>query len=244
MPSNPRAMPAVTALPKHAVPERFDVVARRYDLLQRLNPGYRKHLRWSARRLSAPGSGRILDLCCGTGLSTQALAQIYPGAQLIGLDASAGMLAQARRKPELRGVRFVQGDAMDPERAGVSGPFDAILMAYGIRNVDDPDLCLARVLRLLAPGGRLALHEYSVSGSRYRRLLWDAVARAVIVPLGAALTGAPELFTYLRRSVDEFDSVAELQARLRRAGFVELSTHAMDGWQRGIVHTFLARRPS
>jgi len=54
----------------------FDRIARRYDLLTRMNPGYVKHLRWSARLLCLPPGARILDLCCGTGLSTAALARV------------------------------------------------------------------------------------------------------------------------------------------------------------------------
>jgi hypothetical protein len=64
----------------------------------------------------------------------------------------------------------------------------------------------------------------------------------VIVPLGAAATGSGELFRYLRRSVLAFDGVRAFEARLRRAGFDDVTTQGMDGWQRGIVHSFLARR--
>ena len=75
------------------VPDAFNQVAGRYDLLTGLNPGYRKHLRWSAGRLGLDAGSRILDLCCGTGLSTEALALEVPNAKIVGLDASAGMLA-------------------------------------------------------------------------------------------------------------------------------------------------------
>jgi ubiquinone/menaquinone biosynthesis C-methylase UbiE len=117
-------------------------------------------------------------------------------------------------------------------------------MAYGIRNVVDPDLCLKRLFDLLEPGGILALHEYSLSASLRSRLLWQIVTLGIVIPLGAILARSTAIFRYLRRSVMEFDSVAELEARLGRAGFVDVRTEAMDGWQRGIVHTFLARRPT
>src|SRR6478735_5748960 len=101
-------------LDKGQVPAKFDRVARTYDVLTGLNPGYKKHLRWSAERLGAKADGRLLDLCCGTGLSTEALVRAYPRATVLGLDASAGMLARARRKGSLASVRFLEGDAMDP----------------------------------------------------------------------------------------------------------------------------------
>jgi ubiquinone/menaquinone biosynthesis C-methylase UbiE len=220
----------------------FDRVAARYDLLQRFNPGYSADLRRSARRLGAGPGSRILDVCCGTGLSTQALLDCYPDAQITAIDNSPGMLATARAKPSLRAVRFVVGDAMQVQESEARGSYDAILMAYGIRNVPDPDLCLARLREQLVPGGRLVLHEYSVAGSLKSRLIWNAVAATVIVPLGAALTGSPVLFSYLRRSVNAFDSIPALEARVRGAGFFDVRTDSMPGWRRGIVHTLLASR--
>lgn len=227
---------------KQRVPDDFDRVARRYDLLCALNPGYGKHLAWSARRMALPPRARVLDLCCGTGLSTRALVRAYPDADVVAVDASREMLSVARRKPELARVRLLVGDAMDPAAAGAEGPFDGVLMAYGIRNVPDADACLARLRELLAPGGVACFHEYSVADSRAARAVWNAVAGAVIVPLGAAATGSGELFRYLRRSVLAFDGVRRFEERLRAAGFDDVSTEGMDGWQRGIVHSFLARR--
>ncbi len=64
----------------------------------------------------------------------------------------------------------------------------------------------------------------------------------IILPFGLLCTGTTSIFRYLRRSVLAFDSPSELEARLRRAGFVDVRTEPMDGWQRGIVHSFLARK--
>ena len=225
------------------VPDAFNQVAGRYDLLTALNPGYRKHLRWSARRLGLEAGSRVLDLCCGTGLSTEALAAEVPNAEIVGLDASAGMLAIARKKGFTAEVQFVLGDAMEPEEAGIKGPFDGILMAYGIRNVADPDVCLARLHRLLRPGGKICFHEYSVADSTWSRAVWNAVTLGVVIPSGRILSGSARIYRYLRRSVNEFDGVRAFERRLNRAGFDEIRTERMDGWQRGIVHSFLARRP-
>jgi len=228
---------------KPEVPQHFDRVAARYDLLNTLNPGYRKHLSWSAERMHLASSGRILDLCCGTGLSTQALRKAYPDADITGMDASAGMLELAQRKSELGDVHWTCGDAGAPAESGVIGPFDGVLVAYGIRNLSDPDLALRNILELLRPGGVLAVHEYSVADSRLSKLVWNTVASAIIIPAGAAMTRDPGLFRYLKRSVNEFDGAAAFRERLARAGFVGVVERPMDGWQRGIVHTFLARRP-
>lgn len=234
---------------KAAVPHAFDQVARHYDVLTALNPGYVKHLRWSAERMGlthlTPPEGPLdlLDLCCGTGLSTHALAQVYPHARITGLDASAGMLALAAKKPWARDVRWVCGDAMDPAASDVAGPFDGILMAYGIRNMSDPDLCLQRMLALLKPGGVVCFHEYSVNDSRWTRLLWNAVSLGIIIPAGLVTSPGSDIYRYLRASVNQFDGAAAFQARLARAGFTDQHRHTMDGWQTGIVHSFVARKP-
>lgn len=227
---------------KIEVPLRFDRASHRYDLLTGANPGYHRHLRMSAERLGLGRGARILDLCCGTGSSTAALRAAYPEAEIVGLDFSAGMLEQARRKPELRAT-FVHGDATDPRAAGVEGTFDAIFCAYGIRNLPDPDRALGLWPELLRPGGRVAFHEYALDGSVRARVLWDAVCWGVIVPAGAVSGSGTTLYRYLWRSVRDFDSVSAFPERLARHGWRDVRTQPMDGWQVGILHTFVATRP-
>ncbi len=228
---------------KKEVPSDFDRIAKRYDLLTGMNPGYARHLRMSAKRIGAPATGRLLDLCCGTGLSTSALRRVYPHAAIDGLDASAGMLEVARRKPALAGTGFVHGDAMDPASSGLSGPYDGILMAYGIRNMPDRDLALSRIRELLSPGGTICFHEYSVADSTIARSVWRLVSSTIIIPSGRLFSKEAGIYEYLRESVLEFDGVRAFEARLARAGFEGIETLPMDGWQRGIVHSFIARRP-
>jgi len=232
------------------VVDGFDAVAASYDLMVALNPGYHRHLRRSVRRLAlrerADRPLRLLDLGCGTGASTRALLRVHPRAEVVAVDASAGMLAAARAKPWPPGVRFVHApaeqvaDALSAER--IAADFDGVLAAYLVRNVADRDGVLRAVRGLLAPGGRLAVHEYSVADSRRAQLTWRAVCRGVVIPTGWAVSRHTPLYRYLERSVLDFDGVQELEARLRRAGYVAVTTLAMGGWQRGIVHTFLGTR--
>jgi ubiquinone/menaquinone biosynthesis C-methylase UbiE len=190
-----------------------------------------------------PERGRVLDLCCGTGASTEALLAEHPGVIVTAVDASAGMLAVARSKLPPARARLFLADAMDPQAAGIGGPFDGAFMAYGIRNMPDPDACLANLFDLLRSGGRACFHEYSVADSRLARTVWNAVSLGVIVPGGLLTSGTSRIYRYLRNSVLDFDGVREFEARLRNAGFDEVHTEPMDGWPRGIVHSFLARRP-
>jgi ubiquinone/menaquinone biosynthesis C-methylase UbiE len=228
------------------IPAAFDVGADAYDTLVDANPGYHKHLRISAQRMRLPAAGRglrLLDAGCGTGASTAALVAAAPEAEIVAVDGSAGMLAQARAKRWPPSVRFVHSRIEDIADAGVTGPFDGILAAYLIRNVADRDEQLRRFRSLLRPGGVLAVHEYSVRDSKLARAVWNAVCAVIIIPSGRFRTGDATLYTYLRRSVNRFDGATAFRNRLGANGFTAARSETMPGWQRNIVHTFLAEAP-
>ncbi|MBY8878246.1 methyltransferase domain-containing protein [Actinacidiphila acidipaludis] len=224
----------------------FDHAARRYDTLVAANPGYHAHLRRSARRLGltgADGRPRVLDLGCGTGASTAALAAAMPDADITAVDASAGMLRRAARRSWPRPVRFVHAPAERLAEAGVHGPFDAVFAAYLLRNAADPDAVLAAAFGLLAPHGRLAVHEYALSGRPEHRAVWNAVCGGLVLPV-ATLLGDGPLYRHLWRSVVTFDTAGQLGERVRRAGFEHVRVLPLPGWQTGVTHTVVARRPA
>jgi ubiquinone/menaquinone biosynthesis C-methylase UbiE len=236
----------VTRLVRRQVPAAFDRGASAYDRLVGANPGYHAHLRRSARAFGFAGSDeplRLLDVGCGTGASTAALLAAMPGASVVGLDASAGMLAQARAKTWPAVVEFTHGRVEDLADAGVTGPFDGIFAAYLIRNLPAPDATLASLRALLRPGGRLVVHDYSVRDSPVTRLIWHTVCWTVIIPAGRLMTGDASLYRYLWRSALDFDGPEEFTERLRRAGFADVRAGTMSGWQKGIVHAFRGLRP-
>jgi ubiquinone/menaquinone biosynthesis C-methylase UbiE len=232
-----------TVMSKREVPSNFNRVARWYDTLQKMNRGYSDHLRLSAERLNAQPETRLLDLCCGTGLSTEALRAVYPRARIDGVDASEGMLEVARNRELEPPANFLLADVMQLTPDQLHGPYDGILMAYGIRNMPDADAALARIRPLLRAGGSICFHEYSVADSKYSRVVWNVVASGVIIPLGQLTSPGAPIYRYLRRSVLEFDGVERFEQRLREAGFVDVRTEPTNGWARGIVHSFLARKP-
>lgn len=224
----------------------FDANARSYDRMVGANKGYHEHLRFSARRMGIPGGGaglRLLDIGCGTGASTAALLDAAPEAEIVAVDASGEMLAEARRKTWTGKVQFVQGDVEDLERSRVVGPFDGIMAAYLLRNVEDPNAALRAFYGLLKPGAPLAVHEYSVRDSARSKLVWTMVSWGIIIPLGKMRAGDAGLYRYLWRSVLDFDGVEALATRMRACGFVDVLHQTMPGWQQHIVHTFLGRRP-
>lgn len=234
----------------------FTAGARRYDLLVALNPGYHRHLRLAAARIGrwcAPR--RVLDLGCGTGASTRALLRELPGITVLGVDASAGMVSAARHRawPEGR-VRFAVGPAQEldgilraeAEATGSSAdaPLDAALAAYLLRNVPpaERDGVLAALAEHLAPGGVLAIQDYTVAGDRRARAVWDAVCWGVVIPLAAIVQRDTRLYRYLWRSVRQMEPVTAWCTRLDAAGFTVREVHHGEGWQRGILHTVIAQR--
>lgn len=229
--------------------ESFTRSANRYDLLTSLNPGYHRELREAAADLAdglPAGADTLLwDLGCGSGLSTRALLGAAPQASIVGLDSSAGSLAQARAKTWPAGVRFVEGTAESLGGGALSDEPDGIFAAYLFRNLApaDRDTTLRTLRQRLRPGGRLVVHEYSVSESRAARMRWSAVCRGLVVPLARLVGADPALYRYLWRSVLENDSTVRFRRRLEEAGFTDVRVRTGRGWHRGILHTYLATAP-
>ncbi|MFJ9112272.1 class I SAM-dependent methyltransferase [Streptomyces sp. NPDC102283] len=233
----------MTLLRGDALSEAFDHGSTVYDRLVSASPGYHAHLRRFARRLGLPeeGSGlRVLDLGCGTGASTAALLAAAPGARITGVDASAGMLDRATAKNWPQGVDFAHLPVEELAGRLEAGSFDAVFAGYLFRNLTDPDAALDLVRGLLVPGGRLAVHEYTLGGSPVHRAVWSAVCSLIIQPAGR-LAGDADLYRHLRDSVARFDTAPAFAQRLRRAGFADVHVLPLPGWQTGITHTFVGR---
>jgi ubiquinone/menaquinone biosynthesis C-methylase UbiE len=235
-----------TGLPRADVPDAFDVGAAAYDRLVGANPSYHANLGLSARRLRLPERGRglrLLDAGCGTGASTAALLAAAPDAEIIAVDAARGMLDAAQAKSWPSSVRFVHARIEDLAEHGVTGPFDAILSAYLLRNLRDPGRQLRAFRDLLRPGGTLAVHAYSVRDSCAATLVWHAVCWGIIIPAGWWRTRDATLYRHLWRSVLTFDGAARFRRRMRDAGFAAVRAETVPGWERNVVHLFLGEAP-
>ncbi len=230
--------------PGAALARAFDSAASHYDRLVGLSPGYHRQLSGSARAFVArlPGDARqVLDLGCGTGASTAALVSALGAAgradvEVCGVDASAGMIAQAQAKSWPGTVRFSCADAVADLAARPEASVGGIFAAYLVRNLEDPDAFLAQVARVLIPGGALLVHDYSVAGNRRATLVWQLVCRAAIIPSAYLADRDVSLYRYLYRSVLDFDSIPRLRQRLVAAGLRDVEHATVWGWEHGIVH--------
>jgi demethylmenaquinone methyltransferase / 2-methoxy-6-polyprenyl-1,4-benzoquinol methylase len=200
----------------------FDRIAPVYDVMNRvMTAGL--DVRW--RRLAAEAAvrrgDRVLDAACGTG--DLAIADLKAGAgSVTGLDFSEQMLARARRKAPLEWVR---GDLLALPFA--DGTFDAATVGFGVRNVDDLEIALRELRRVLRPGGRLAVLEITQARGALKPFysLWFDR----IVPLFGKVVPGGSAYTYLPASVRRFPSAERLAALLRECGFGEVRFRLLGG---------------
>jgi demethylmenaquinone methyltransferase/2-methoxy-6-polyprenyl-1,4-benzoquinol methylase len=213
----------------------FDRIASRYDLLNSVMSAGLHH-RWRERAADraelAPG-GSALDVCCGTGDLTLELAgRVAPDGYVIGCDFSEPMLDLAREKATGRGidsVRFEWADAL--ELPYDSGRFDAVTVGFGVRNFADRDRGLRELARVLRPGGRLVVLEFTEPRrppfSTFYSIWFDR-----IVPVLGRLTNDPAAYSYLAESVHSFPDPPGLAAKMDAAGLVGIRYTVLGG---GIV---------
>ena len=196
------------------VSKMFDDVAHAYDKTNDLlSFGQAKLWRKKVLEKVDPQSGeKILDIAAGTGTSSMALK--LPGVEVVAADFSKGMLAEGKKRyPELE---FVFADAM--KLPFKNNEFDVVTMSFGLRNVQDRDKALGEFLRVLKPGGRLVICEFShvpgLLGLFYRAYL------TLILPLVSRLASkTPDAYSYLSESIVAWPKQAELAKDIAKAGF-------------------------
>ncbi len=202
----------------------FDRIANVYDLLNTVMTAGLHH-RWRERAADlahvGPGS-RVLDVATGTGdLAIELARRVAPGGEVVGSDFSEAMLARARTKtkPASAELRFEWGDALELPFA--DGTFDAATVGFGARNFSDLAGGLAEMARVVRPGGRVVVLEFT-SPTRAPLSLFYSLWFDRIVPLLGRLVGDPEAYSYLPSSVKRFPAPAGLAAEMERAGLCEI----------------------
>ena len=210
----------------------FDHIAGRYDLLNRLmslgmDGRWRKAL---VRALACGGDAKVLDVATGTGDVAMAIARAHPDARVVGLDPSAGMLAVAHRKITQKGhglearIALTVGDAQ--AMPFPDDRFDAACVSFGIRNVPDRARAIREMVRVVKPGGRVAVLELGEPRGGPMAPLARFHIRRVVPWLGARLSGGAE-YSYLQRSIAAFPPPAEFAALLEASGLREVGVRSL-----------------
>ena len=197
----------------------FDEVSPRYDLINDvLTVGNDRLWRIATTKAIAPRKGmRVLDLAAGTGTSSAAIAK--HGAHVVAADFSEGMLAEGRKRHvgnELIEFVFADATALPFE----DDSFDAATISYGLRNVHEPRKALAEMLRVVKPGGRVVIAEFSTPPSQLVRVPYGLYGRHVLPRVAGFINGeAAEAYRYLNESIEDWPTQEKLASWLREAGF-------------------------
>ena len=209
----------------------FDAIAPRYDFLNHLlSAGIdRRWRRRAIRSLALTGRETVLDLCTGTGDLAIEARRARPGAaRVVGVDFSGAMLRlgveKLRQRALDRDVVLVRGDASTIPVA--DGSVDAVTIAFGIRNVEDRGAACREIVRVLKPGGRLAVLEFAMPTSPVFRQLYLSYFRHILPRIGRLVSGHDSAYTYLPASVDAFEPGA-FMTLLRASGLVEVAADPM-----------------
>ena len=188
----------------------FDKIARDYDRMNRLMT-LGMDCRWRKRAVRGL-KGEVLDVACGTG--DMMLELLKQGADVTGVDLSEEMLAIAKRK-----VESGKWKVADAEQLPFHDEcFDAVTCAFGIRNFVHLEQGLKEMVRVLKPGGRMAILELATPDNPFVRFFYNIYTRRIIPWLGSRIAGNREAYTYLPSSIERFPKGTAMVDKLKAAG--------------------------
>jgi demethylmenaquinone methyltransferase/2-methoxy-6-polyprenyl-1,4-benzoquinol methylase len=231
------------------VREMFASIAARYDLLNHLLSGnidktWRRRVAQTLHTIvplppSVLSNARILDVACGTGDLSFTLFESGK-AQIVGIDFCRPMLQIATSKATRRGfeVPFIEGDALFlPFR---DRSFEAATIAFGLRNLTGVEAGFTELLRVLKPGGKVVVLEFSKPTTPVLRSLFGIYFTKVLPILGGLISGSTSAYQYLPESVLRFPDQSELASVMKEAGFEEVTYQNLSG---GIAAIHIGMRP-
>ncbi len=217
-----------------AVQGMFSRIASRYDLANALLSG---GMDWFWRRRAARvvrgwGPARLLDLATGSGVLAGTLQRWNPGTVIVGADFCLPMLRQAQKTGRLK--QMVVADAMSLPFA--DGSFDAVTVAFGLRNMPSYRGALREVRRVLQPGGHLLVLDFSVPEGWWRGA-YRVYLHRCLPKIAAALSGERNAYEYLAESIESFPRGEGMLRLLAGAGFAAGKAERLSG---GIVSLYTA----
>lgn len=219
------------------VAQVFDSVAAKYDLMNDLmSAGIHRAWKHMTIEMAAVRKGQaILDIAGGTGdLSAKFSRMVGPEGRVVLADINNSMLRVGRDKllnhAIVSNVQFAQADAQYLPFA--DNTFDCITIAFGLRNVTDKSLALKSMLRVLKPGGRLLILEFSKPQSSLLEKAYDTYSFRVLPLMGKLVTRDSDSYRYLAESIRMHPDQESLKDMMVDAGFALCTYHNMTG---GIV---------
>jgi demethylmenaquinone methyltransferase/2-methoxy-6-polyprenyl-1,4-benzoquinol methylase len=224
------------------VRDMFGGIAKRYDLLNHLLSGNtdKRWRRLVARKIAAvmpPTEGLVLDVACGTGDLSLAIQHASFGVTVIGADFCRPMLEIAARKAPH--IPFVEGDALSLPFA--DNVFDAVSIAFGLRNLSSVEDGLSELRRVIKPGGHAAVLEFSTPVVPGLSGLFQLYFHRVLPRIGGVVSGSRAAYTYLPNSVTKFPDQVRLAEMMREAGFDQVEYRNLTG---GIAALHFGRKRS
>jgi demethylmenaquinone methyltransferase / 2-methoxy-6-polyprenyl-1,4-benzoquinol methylase len=210
----------------------FDAIAGRYDLLNTvLSGGLDRYWRRRAiASLQLTGRERLLDVCAGTAdVAIGAARDANGAARVVGIDFSRSMLALGLMKVKDAGlshrIQLLQGDATALPAA--SGSAHAATIAFGIRNVQRPEIACDELYRVLRPGGRIAILEFGTPSHPIFAPLYRWYSRHILPRIGRMLSRHEGAYTYLPESIGAFPYGDDFARILRAAGFSQVEARPL-----------------
>ena len=225
---------------RETISSMFDSIAPVYDRLNHLlsfgiDRSWRRRLVRAVSSFCALRGGevKVLDMACGTGDVSIALKR--NGLDVVGADISENMLALARKKaPE---IDFRYGDASELPFA--DGSFDAVTIAFGIRNFDKRAQCIRELHRVLKDGGMLAIAEFSIPRNRLWRGIYTLYFKNILPAVGRLVSKQAYAYSYLPESSFDFPAPEKFRAELSEGGFREVTARSMTG---GVSYLYIGRK--
>lgn len=216
---------------KGQVAEMFNDIAGKYDFLNHfLSMGIDKGWRKKAIRIIAAGAPkRILDVATGTGDLAITANKYLPEANITGVDISEGMLSVGHKKlNDLRLTDRIQLQLADSEAMPFGDQqFDAVMCAYGVRNFENLEQGLREMHRVLSPGGRFAILEFSKPKKFPVAQLYQFYFSAILPTIGKIVSRHSKAYTYLPESVAAFPEGEEFCSLLKKCGFKDVKARPL-----------------
>lgn len=213
------------------VQEMFDSIAPAYDFMNRaMTMGIDRMWRSKVvNRLKDARVSRILDVATGTGDLAIKIARDLPAAVVTGIDLSEGMLEVGRKKVAETGfdsrIKFQQADCLELPFA--DGEFDAITVAFGVRNFERLLDGYREMYRVLSPGGLLCVLELSTPTGKLTRPMYNFYTRHIIPLAGRLISKDVRAYSYLPESIAAVAQGERMCELMRVAGFGDVHAHAM-----------------